>query len=216
MAKGIMIMPGIHHFWAFLTAGVLLNLTPGQDTLYIVGRSLAHGRKAGIASALGICTGGLFHASAAAFGLSAVLATSTSAFTVLKWLGAAYLIFLGLRMLANPANLLGSSGLPTSAATWVAYRQGILTNITNPKVAIFFLAFLPQFIEPAAQGKVLAFLLLGVTFNTTGLIWCMTLALAATRIRVLLVPESRVGKLLPKLTGTLFVLLGIRLAASKA
>jgi threonine/homoserine/homoserine lactone efflux protein len=207
---------GIHHFWVFLAAGVLLNLTPGQDTLYIIGRSIAHGRGAGIASALGVCTGGLVHATAAALGLSAVLATSATAFTVVKWLGAAYLIFLGVRMIAKPADLLGGSGQPTSAATWVAYRQGILTNVTNPKVAMFFLAFLPQFIEPTAHAKVMAFLLLGVTFNTTGLLWCMTLALAATRIRAVLVRESRVGRLLPKVTGVLFVVLGMRLAASRA
>jgi threonine/homoserine/homoserine lactone efflux protein len=207
---------GIHHFWVFLTAGVLLNVTPGQDTLYIVGRSIAHGRKAGIASALGVCTGGLVHATAAAFGLSAVLATSASAFAVVKWVGAAYLIFLGLRMIANRGSVLRSSGQPAAAATWAAYRQGILTNVTNPKVAIFFLAFLPQFIEPTAQGKVIALLLLGVTFNTTGLLWCMTLALAATPIRAFLLRESRIGKLLPRFTGALFVLFGIRLAASKA
>ncbi len=209
-------MLGIHHYGVFLATGILLNLTPGQDTLYIVGRSVAHGRTIGVASALGVSTGGLVHTVGAALGLSALLATSASAFAALKWLGAAYLIYLGLRMVVGSAKAPGSDDRPRTAAAWVAFRQGILTNVTNPKVALFFLAFLPQFIDPAAPGKVLAFLLLGATFLVTGTVWCLILALAAGSFRALLSPGSRGARLLPRATGVVFVLLGLRVATSKA
>jgi threonine/homoserine/homoserine lactone efflux protein len=206
---------GIQHFWVFLAAGIALNLTPGQDTLYIVGRSIAHGRSVGLASALGVCTGGLVHAAAAALGLSAVLTTSAAAFAALKWLGALYLIYLGLRMIVSRPKASGTTKLLQPVVPWAAYRQGILTNITNPKVAMFFLAFLPQFIEPATPHRLAAFLLLGVTFNVTGLIWCLVLALAASRLRAFVSPGTTGANLLPRAAGALFVFLGVRLATSK-
>jgi threonine/homoserine/homoserine lactone efflux protein len=207
---------GIQQFWVFLATGIVLNLTPGQDTLYIVGRSLAHGRYVGVTSALGVCTGGVVHAAAAALGLSAILATSAVAFTALKWVGAAYLVYLGIRMLVSASGHLRAGKSRPAITPWVAYRQGVLTNLTNPKVAMFFLAFLPQFIEPAAGHRTLALLLLGATFNTTGLIWCLVLALAAGRLRSLVAPGTTGTTLLPRLTGVVYVLLGIRLATSKA
>src|SRR5439155_5531041 len=146
-------MFGIHDFGLFLAAGMLLNLTPGPDTVYILGRSIAQGRDAGIASALGICVGSIFHTCAAAVGLSAILATSAVAFSVIKLLGGAYLIFLGTKMLLDrrkhlilPSNFRGRT-------TVAAFRQGVFTNVLNPKVALFFLAFLPQFIHPASSMK---------------------------------------------------------------
>src|SRR6516164_1203907 len=159
-------MFGIHDFGLFLVAGVLLNLTPGLDTAYILGRTLAHGRGAGIASALGICVGSIFHTCAAALGLSAILVSSATAFGFIKLLGAVYLLFLGAKMILDRSK---RSDRPldfrrcTNAA---AFRQGALTNMLNPKVALFFLAFLPQFI--ASTTKVLAFLSLGLAFVTTG------------------------------------------------
>lgn len=208
-------MIGIHDFGVFLAAGVLLNLTPGQDTVYILGRSIAHGRAIGIASALGISAGCLFHTLAAAFGLSTILATSASAFLAVKLLGAAYLIYLGIRMFRSPiaAPEAGHpSDLPSIGA---AFWQGALTNITNPKVALFFLAFLPQFIDADSQSKLSAFLLLGLTFVATGTVWCLVLAMSAARMRDLLAPGSRASLLLARTAGTLFIVLGIRLAASK-
>ena len=169
-------MFGVHDFGLFLAAGVLLNLTPGPDTAYILGRTIAHGREAGIASALGISVGSIFHTCAAALGLSAILVSSATAFGFLKLLGGAYLIFLGAKMIIDRSK---PSGRPlhfqpcTNAA---AFRQGALTNMLNPKVALFFLAFLPQFIDPASTTKVLAFLSLGLTFVTTGTVWCLVLA----------------------------------------
>jgi threonine/homoserine/homoserine lactone efflux protein len=142
-------MLGIHSYGFFLLAGVLLNLTPGQDTMFIIGRSLAGGLRSGIAAAFGITVGNICHTLAAALGLSAILATSSLAFTIVKLLGAAYLIYLGTRMLLakTPEGEVASSTADPSAYPRPAFVQGIVTNVLNPKVALFFLAFLPQFIE---------------------------------------------------------------------
>lgn len=208
-------MFGIHDFGVFLATGVLLNLTPGQDTLYIVSRSLSQGRSVGVASALGISTGGLIHTLAAALGLSAILATSASAFMLLKFIGAGYLIYLGVCMVASRNSAAALDTPVTGVRHWVAYRQGILTNITNPKVALFFLAFLPQFIDPTSPTKIAAFLALGSTFLVTGTIWCLVLAVSAARLRDILGARSGVQSLLSRATGALLIALGLRLAASK-
>src|SRR5438477_628151 len=157
-------MFGIHDFGLFLAAGILLNLTPGPDTVYILGRSVAQGREAGVASALGICVGSIFHTCAAALGLSAILATSALAFGAIKLFGGAYLIFLGIKMILDRRKHLTLPSQFRRRTTTAAFQQGILTNVLNPKVALFFLAFLPQFIDPASNTKVLAFLMLGFTF----------------------------------------------------
>src|SRR2546426_12789462 len=175
-------MLGIHDYWLFVATGVLLNLTPGQDTLYILGRSIAQGRRIGLTSALGITAGSVVHTLAAALGLSAVLATSASAFLVVKVAGAVYLVYLGARMLIARTADLGAMDVADSVDTWTAFRQGMLTNVLNPKVALFFLALMPQFIEPDSPTKVGAFLLLGLTFVTTGTAW-LVLALGASRVR---------------------------------
>src|SRR5437660_12911981 len=173
-------MIGIHDYWLFVATGVLLNLTPGQDTLYILGRSIAQGRRIGLASALGISAGSVIHTLAAALGCSAVLATSASAFLVLKVVGAVYLVYLGVRMLITRTAAFGTTDIAGSVDTWTAFRQGMLTNVLNPKVALFFLALMPQFIEPASPTKVGAFLLLGLTFITTGTA-CASFWLSAPR-----------------------------------
>jgi threonine/homoserine/homoserine lactone efflux protein len=208
-------MFGIHDFGLFLTAGVLLNLTPGPDTAYILGRTITQGREAGIASALGICAGSIFHTCAAALGLSAILLSSPTAFGFVKLLGAAYLIFLGAKMIIDRSK---PSGRPlhfrrgTNAA---AFRQGTLTNMLNPKVALFFLAFLPQFIDPASTTKVLAFLSLGLTFVTTGTVWCLVLAWFASAFSKRLRTNAIIGQWVSGTAGALFIFLGIRLATAK-
>lgn len=208
-------MFGIHDFGLFLAAGILLNLTPGPDTAYILGRTVTQGREAGIASALGICVGSIFHTCAAALGLSAILVSSATAFGFIKLLGGAYLIFLGVKMVVDRPKV---SGLPlhfrrcTNAA---AFRQGALTNMLNPKVALFFLAFLPQFIDPASTTKVLAFLGLGLTFVTTGTVWCLVLAWFASAFSERLRTNAIIGRWVSGTAGALFVFLGIRLATAK-
>jgi len=205
-------MFGIHDFPLFLASGILLNLTPGPDTAYTLGRSIAQGRAAGIASAFGITIGSIFHTCAAALGLSAILATSVIAFGAIKLIGGAYLIFLGIKMLLERQSDLG---LPTQfrrSTTTAAFRQGILTNVLNPKVALFFLAFLPQFIDPASTAKVPAFVALGLTFVTTGTIWCLILAWFAASFSARLRANQTIAQWLNRAVGSLFVFLGARLA----
>jgi RhtB (resistance to homoserine/threonine) family protein len=199
----------------FLAAGILLNLTPGPDTVYILGRSIAQGREAGIASALGICVGSIFHSCAAALGLSAILATSAVAFAAIKLLGGAYLIFLGIKMLLDRRRQLSLPSNFRRRTTIAAFRQGVFTNVLNPKVALFFLAFLPQFIDPASNMKVFAFLMLGLTFVTTGTIWCLILAWFASAFSERLRTNETIGQWLNRAAGALFVFLGLRLATAK-
>jgi RhtB (resistance to homoserine/threonine) family protein len=208
-------MFGIHNFGLFLAAGILLNLTPGPDTAYILGRSIAQGRAAGIASAFGIATGSIFHTCAAALGLSAILATSAWAFSAIKLVGGAYLIFLGIKMLLQRQHRLNLPSNFRRSTAYAAFRQGILTNVLNPKVALFFLAFLPQFIDPGSSAKVPAFLTLGLTFVTTGTIWCLILAWFASALGERLRGNPTIAELLNRAVGSLFVFLGARLAATR-
>jgi RhtB (resistance to homoserine/threonine) family protein len=208
-------MFGIHDFGLFLAAGILLNLTPGPDTAYILGRSIAQGREAGVASALGISLGSIFHTCAAALGLSAILATSALAFGAIKLLGGAYLIFLGIKMLLDRRKQLSVPSDFRRRTTMAAFRQGVLTNVLNPKVALFFLAFLPQFIDPAANMKIAAFIVLGLTFVTTGTIWCLVLAWFASIFSERLRNNETISQWLNRTAGALFVFLGVRLANAK-
>src|ERR1700693_5610915 len=208
-------MFGIHDFPLFLASGVLLNLTPGPDTAYILGRSIAQGRAAGIASAFGITIGSLFHTCAAALGLSAILATSAVAFGAIKLIGGAYLIFLGITMFLGRRSNLGMPAQFRRSTTTAAFRQGILTNVLNPKVALFFLAFLPQFIDPSSSTKVPAFLFLGFTFVTTGTIWCLVLAWFASVFSERLRKNETISQWLNRTAGALFVFLGLRLATRR-
>ena len=208
-------MFGIHDFALFIATGILLNLTPGPDTLYILGRSIAHGRRAGVASALGITVGSVFHTGAAALGLSAVLATSAWAFTFVKLAGAAYLIFLGVRALFEKQHQLSLPAHFRQRGAAAAFRQGIVTNILNPKVALFFLAFLPQFIDANAPSKTIAFVLLGLTFVTTGTLWCLVLAWFSSAFSARLRENRTFAAWLNRAVGSLFVFLGLRLAVAK-
>ena len=208
-------MFGTQHLPLFILTGLLLNITPGQDTMYIVGRSLSQGRRAGLLSVFGISSGCVVHTFAAAFGLSAILATSAQAFLIVKLAGAAYLTYLGIRMLIErpSAPLAGQSFTPESG--WAIFRAGMLTNVLNPKVAIFFMAFLPQFVSADASSRVLAFLFLGEVFIFNGTLWCLVLVFAASAISSRLRTGLSTATLLKRATGALFVGLGVKLAASK-
>lgn len=208
-------MMGIHDYWLFVAIGVLLNLTPGQDTFYILGSSIAHGRRTGIASALGVCAGCVVHTIALALGLSALLVASTTAFIALKLAGAAYLVYLGIRALTEQGGIASPAHHATAISTGLAFRRGLLTNVLNPKVALFFLALLPQFIDVHSANRVGAFLVLGFTFVATGAVWCVFLAVAAASVRGFFVNHPRTLRYLSRSTGVLFVLLGLRLAASE-
>jgi threonine/homoserine/homoserine lactone efflux protein len=206
---------GIHDYWLFVLAGVLLNLTPGQDTFYILGASIAQGRRVGIASALGICSGCVVHTLAAAAGLSAILATSATAFVVVKLAGAAYLIYLGVRYIMTRHHDVALSPATMSRDAWKAFRQGVITNVLNPKVALFFLAFLPQFIDRDSPEKIAAFVALGLTFVATGTAWCLFLAVGAASVRRFFAGHPKAFTRLSQFAGGLFVLLGLRLAVAE-
>jgi threonine/homoserine/homoserine lactone efflux protein len=207
-------MFGTRNLALFVLSGFLLNLTPGQDTFYIVGRSLAQGRRAGVLSVLGITSGCAVHTVAAAFGLSAILATSARAFLVVKLVGAGYLVYLGARMLLDRAHASGPAKLPIERS-WAIYRAAVLTNVLNPKVALFFLAFLPQFVDAGSPSRVSSFLFLGALFMTTGTAWCLVLVWFAAAMGRRFRENPSAGALLKRAAGTLFVGLGLKMAATQ-
>ena len=210
-------MFGTQHFWLFVVSGLLLNITPGQDTLYIVTRSVAQGRAAGLWSVLGIASGSVVHTLAAAFGLSAILATSAHAFTIVKLAGAAYLVYLGVKMLLERPSPAPAGVEPPlrHESAWAIYRAAVLTNVLNPKVALFFLAFLPQFVAPEASSRVAAFLFLGAVFVFNGTLWCLVLVLGASALSSRLRRSTAGARRLRQATGSVFVGLGARLALQK-
>lgn len=197
---------GIEHYGAFVVACVVMNLTPGADTLYILTRSVAQGRRAGLWSALGISAGCLVHTTLAALGLSLVLATSAWAFTAVKVVGGVYLIWLGVTALfgKRQAFQLGHTE-PVGARK--LFFQGLATNVLNPKVALFFLAFLPPFVDPATGGP-LSFLVLGLTFFTTGTLYCLALVAVSSGFTAFLRRRPRAAELLGRGSGLVFVGLG--------
>lgn len=209
-------MFGIINFGAFLIAGILLNLTPGSDTLYILGRSISQGKKAGLLSALGISTGALVHTIFAALGLSIILAQSATAFNIVKYLGALYLIYLGIKAMtaksSNEFKLEEGSELKNNRKI---YLSGILTNVLNPKVALFFLAFLPQFINPNYTNSTVSFIVLGLTFVATGTMWGLILALFSAKLSSKIKQNYKIKTWLDRFTGIVFVFLGIKLALLK-
>jgi RhtB (resistance to homoserine/threonine) family protein len=210
-------MPDAPQLALFIAAGLLLNLTPGPDVLYIVANALRSGARAGVVAGLGITAGCFVHVLAAAIGVSALLATSATAFTVLKWIGAAYLLWMGAKLLLARAPT-ASNDLQALARLQPANLQrvflgGFWTNVLNPKVAIFFLAFVPQFIAPEATDKAVAFVLLGVLFNLNSIPvnsgWALAAAWLARRGAV-----QRGMHWLDRAAGAMFIAFGLKLALS--
>ena len=203
-----------HQLVMFIAAGWLLNLTPGPDVLYIVSNALRSGTRASIVAGLGITAGCFVHIFAAAVGVGALLAASATAFTVLKWVGAAYLLWMGVRMLLSRPSQGGgiAAAAPAAAAMPLSkvFLGGFWTNVLNPKVAIFFLAFVPQFIAPGVDNKALAFVLLGVLFNVNAIPvnvgWALAAGWMARRVRGL--------HWLDRVAGAMFIGFGIKLALS--
>ncbi|MCL7715389.1 LysE family translocator [Stenotrophomonas mori] len=201
----------------FVVACWLLNLTPGPDVLYIVTRALRGGRRAGFLAVAGISAGCLVHVAVASLGLGVLLATSATLFIAIKWIGAAYLLWVGVRMLrADAAPVLPAAGaapLAAAGSPWQVFAGGFLTNVLNPKVVLFFLAFLPQFIAPSEQNKTLAFALLGGVFIVNSVPVNASYVLLADRMR-----SSRWAargmRWLDRVAGVLFIGFGMRLALS--
>ncbi|PAF19131.1 LysE family translocator [Terribacillus saccharophilus] len=208
-------MYGVIHFEVFLLTGILLNLIPGADTIYIVGRSVSQGRTAGIYSVLGIITGSLMHTLFVAFGLSMILVKSVYLFNAIKFIGVIYLMYLGIRMLLDKSNLAFQTGASVQPNKQKIYMQGLLTSLTNPKVSLFFIAFLPQFINPNASSPI-PFLILGLTFTTTGFLWCLFVAYFSSYVTKTLRGNNKIGLTLYKVTGVIFIGMGIKLLQIKA
>ncbi|MBK7548260.1 MAG: LysE family translocator [Rhodoferax sp.] len=225
---------GIDHIGLFIAAGLLLNLTPGPDVLYIITSGVKAGWRAGAVAALGITAGCFVHIAAAALGVSALVAASATAFSVLKWLGAAYLVYVGWSMLgirrkkSGPVesgdgskiaiNLIANDAISTRAEGQnnlrKVFMKGFWTNVLNPKVALFFLAFLPQFISPAAEHKTITFLVLGLLFNFNGLWINFGYAALGAFISQRLAVMQRGMQWLERVAGVLFIGFGLKLALS--
>lgn len=219
-------MLGITHFSLFVLSCIALSVTPGPDSAFIVARSVSAGRTAGVVSTLGIITGCCVHLTATVLGLTAILAASVQAFTIIKWVGAAYLVYLGVRMLIakSDAEAASQDGIRAAAATSPAgtdsaqrslrriFLQGLGTNLLNPKVVLFFVAFFPQFVAPDAANKSLAFLVLGGVFISISLVWNCSLACAAGLLSRRIGSSPRAKRLIDKLVGGVFLGLGVRLA----
>jgi RhtB (resistance to homoserine/threonine) family protein len=208
-------MAGTQHLWLFIVSGLLLNITPGPDSLFIMARSASQGWRAGVVACWGVGAGVFVHVFAAALGLSALLATSAMAFTAVKIVGAAYLVWIGVGMLRarNPARAAPAVDVAPRAIPYrQIFRQGFLTNVLNPKVALFFLAFVPQFIAPDAASKPLAFVLLGAIFDFNGMLWCHALALFTAFASHKLQVGAAVARWLNRAIGAMFLALGVRLA----
>ena len=192
----------------FIVSGLLLNITPGPDTLYILGRSASQGWRGGAVAALGIGAGLLVHTFAAAVGLSALLAASATAFTILKWAGAAYLVYVGVSLLRASQPLQQPVPAPQAFKMKSVFLQGFLTNVLNPKVALFFLAFLPQFVDPGASNKALAFVFLGLVFIFNGTLWNLFIAWSAARAARRINRSGRCARWLNRAVGATFIYLG--------
>jgi threonine/homoserine/homoserine lactone efflux protein len=216
------LLPSATQAALFATAVFVLNATPGVDFLLTVSRTLQGGARAGVAAVLGINAGCVVHALAAAFGLAALLAVHPAAFRFIQWAGAAYLVWLGVAMLrqavvrdATPAGAAGDFAGPIRRPFWADFRTGLLTNVLNPKVALFFLAFLPQFVPTTSPQKTVSFLILGAWFVAQGFVFCLGLvALAARLSRLKTTGMAR--RVLNGLGGTLFMALALRLLREKS
>jgi threonine/homoserine/homoserine lactone efflux protein len=195
----------------FMTATLALNLAPGPDMLYVSTRSLTQGRRAGVISALGIAAGAVVHTVAIASGLAALLHAVPLAYEIVRYAGAAYLIWLGVQALRGKAG--AASGKPLDRTSeWAIFRQGAITNILNPKVALFFLAFLPQFVDPARGSVALQIVVLGCLFNTSGTLVNIAVAYLAASAGRWLGTRGPFERAFRWLTASVFIGLGLRLA----
>jgi threonine/homoserine/homoserine lactone efflux protein len=209
-------MPTTHSIILFMISALALNFSPGPSILYILSRSVGQGREAGLVSVLGLATATLIHAVAMALGLSTLLLYSPLAFAVVKYLGAAYLIYLGVSALLSrgtfhAATTAGAAPLSLGAV----YRQGVVTDLLNPKVALFFIAFLPQFVDPSVGSPTLQILFFGLLFHVTGVPVNLMVALAGGRLATLLARRPGWARMQNWISGTVLLALGLRLALSE-
>ena len=203
-------MFGIIGYGSFVLSSILLNITPGADTIYILTNSLVSGRKNGVISALGISTGILIHTVLAALGLSVILAESVIAFNAMKICGAIYLTIMGIKSFFSSKGFVQEIS-DKKESTFKIYIQGVLTNALNPKVALFFLALLPQFVITDNQYGAIPFLILGLTFFCTSTLWCIIIAFLSSYLNKILTKNEKIKIIANKSTGIIYILLGLNI-----
>ncbi|MGY0394036.1 MULTISPECIES: LysE family translocator [unclassified Fusobacterium] len=208
-------MFGIINYGMYITSSIILALIPGTDTVFILGQSISNSRKSGIYSALGVCSGILVHTFLAAFGLSIILKNSITAFNIVKSLGALYLVYMGIKSIRSKEDMLISDGEKSKENLKKSFVQGVISNVLNPKVALFFLAFLPQFVDNENTYGALPFAILGLTSFMISGIWCVSLSIFASLISKFLKRNKNFGKIINKISGTIFIILGINLLKAK-
>lgn len=203
----------LHNYLLFIGASIILCIVPGPDMVYLLSRTVAQGRKAGIAAMLGINLGGYFHLTAAILGISAIIATSSLAFSILKWCGAAYLIYIGFQaILSNSPVGLDCSDNKASSSLKTIFWQGFISDVLNPKVAIFFISLLPQFIQADTGNTLTQLVILGITVNIIALAINLALVWFSHSVTKRLRKSNRISKALSNAMGAIFIGLGLRLA----
>ncbi|MCW3116057.1 MAG: LysE family translocator [Chitinophagaceae bacterium] len=205
-----------HSFWLFALASLMLNITPGNDMLYVIARSTGQGIKAGIVSSLGVMVGCMVHIMAAVAGLSAIIAQSAPAFNIVKYTGAAYLIYLGVRSLNSKKRLFHINVDIQKLSYKKLFWQGIVTNALNPKVALFFLAFLPQFLDMKSGNTQWQILFLGTWFDVSGTVVNILVAFLFGKIGNWLTHSARFVQWQKRITGAILIGLGIKVALSSS
>lgn len=207
---------GIINYLTFIITAFVFIITPGMDTVFVLNKSIGEGKKAGIYSTLGLNTGVLGHTIFAALGLSLIVAKSALAFMMIKYLGAAYLLYLGISKLLSKDSLISiDATVKTGKSNKQNFVSGFFTNILNPKVALFFLAFFPQFIKPELSGSPLPFIILGLTCAVLGSMWFFLLSYFAAYFSKSITEHPAAGKWLNKVSGAAFVLMGLKIALTK-
>ena len=200
------------HPYLFFIASLLLNLTPGNDMLYVASRSISQGTRAGIVSALGISVGCFVHILAAVLGISIIIAKSAYAFEIIKFAGAGYLIYLGVKSIITKPNVDTKNEKPSKADYWKLFKQGIITNALNPKVAIFFLSFLPQFIDTASPYFKIQLFTLGVWFDLQGSLLLIIVVFILGKAKNFFKQKPKLWLIQEKITGFILIGLGVRIA----
>jgi threonine/homoserine/homoserine lactone efflux protein len=208
-------MFGIHDLALFIVACVLLAITPGPDSTLVFTQSLRHGARGGLVASFGVMTGCIVHVTAASVGLSALLAASASAFNVVKWAGAAYLAYIGLRTILTAGQAAGGAARPQALRKSSVFWTGFLTNVLNPKVAVFFVAFLPQFVSTGTAYAPLGFAVLGLLVIAIGFVWLVGIAFVAGRSAAMLDSRGQFKLWFERALGGAFIALAAKLALSE-
>lgn len=207
-------MLGTVNLSIFVISGILLNISPGNDTIYILTRSISHGKKAGVYSVLGIASGLICHTILAAFGLSMILVKTAFIFNIIKIAGGLYLMYLGLQLIRNKNGINFDKKFKDESLKKI-YLQGFLTNLLNPKVLLFFLSFLPQFINMEVNYGAFSFIFLGSIFIFTGTTWCLGLVIFASKMTKYIKTKEKIKNYINKLIGVVYIFLGVKILKTK-